>query len=307
MTLYDVPAPAKINLFLHVTGRRADGYHLLETVFRFVDLCDVLTFDVRSDGQIQREGETLPDLAPENDLVIRAARLLQQATGTRAGAHIHYRKSIPAGGGLGGGSSDAATTLIVLNRLWGCGLSRADLMRLGLSLGADVPVFIFGESAFASGVGEQLTALPLPDRSYFIAQPTESVPTAAIFSSPHLTRNSESVIMSVFADWQRENSPKNGLFDTGMFGRNDLEAVAKAGFPSVQYVLHYMHSLGVTARMSGSGSCCFVEFSEADQAVLYKQKFFGKITGCTKDFYQMFKQAWVCKGLHEHPLKNWLI
>src|SRR5690606_6719674 len=174
--LYDVPAPAKINLFLHVTGRRDDGYHLLETVFRFVDLCDTLSFDVRSDGLIVRDGPALPGLAAEDDLVVRAARALQQATGTRLGAQIAYTKNIPSGGGLGGGSSDAATTLIALNRLWNTGLNRDALMALARPLGADVPVFIFGTSAFAEGTGDILTGLSLPERAYLIVRPHGAVP-----------------------------------------------------------------------------------------------------------------------------------
>src|SRR5690606_28848257 len=148
MALYDVPAPAKLNLFLHVTGRRADGYHELQTVFRFIDLCDTLDFDLRSDGRIQREGESLPGLVAEQDLVVRAARALQQATGTTLGAQIRYTKRIPSGAGLGGGSSDAATTLIALNRLWNTGLGGDALMWLARPLGADVPIFVFGRAAF---------------------------------------------------------------------------------------------------------------------------------------------------------------
>src|SRR5690606_9068822 len=173
-------APAKLNLFLHVVGRRADGYHLLQTVFRFIDLADTLHFEARADGAIGRAYE-LPGVAESDDLVVRAARSLQLATGTRQGAQIDLRKRIPQGGGLGGGSSDAATTLIALNRLWGTGLSRSQLMRLALPLGADVPVFVFGQSAFAQGVGEDLTAVALPPAAYLVVQPDAGVPTAAVF------------------------------------------------------------------------------------------------------------------------------
>lgn len=183
MTLYDVPAPAKVNLFLHVVGRRPDGYHLLQTAFRFIDLCDTLHFEARADGVISRATE-LAGVSEDDDLTLRAARALQQATGTRQGAQIALEKRIPQGGGLGGGSSDAATVLIALNRLWGTGLSRRELMALALPLGADVPVFVFGQSAFAEGVGEKLTALDLPARAYLVAQPDASVPTVGIFPHP---------------------------------------------------------------------------------------------------------------------------
>src|SRR5690606_18071166 len=170
MRLYDVPAPAKLNLFLHIIGRREDGYHLLQTAFRFVDLCDTLHFERRGDGLIACDN-ALPGLRAEEDLIVRAARALQQATGVKWGAQISCEKRIPAGGGLGGGSSDAATALIALNRLWKTGLDRRQLMELALPLGADVPVFIFGQPAFAEGVGERLTAVDPPQRAYLIARP----------------------------------------------------------------------------------------------------------------------------------------
>src|SRR5690554_7016520 len=165
-TLYDVPAPAKINLFLHITGRRDDGYHELQTAFRFIGLYDYLDFERRSDGVIQRDGDGLGGLAADDDLVVRAARVLQRATGCTYGAQISYRKTIPAGGGLGGGSSNAASTLIALNQLWGTGLSRSELQVLGATLGSDVPVFIYGQSAFAQGTGDVFQPLQLPDASY---------------------------------------------------------------------------------------------------------------------------------------------
>src|SRR5690625_1989749 len=171
--LFDVPAPAKINLFLHVVGRRDDGYHLLQTAYRFIGLYDYLDFERRADGVIGRE-QGLDQLDADDDLVVRAARLLQRVTGTRDGVQISYRKTIPAGGGLGGGSSNAATTLIALNRLWGTGLSRQDLQALGASLGADVPVFIYGDAAFAQGIGDDLQPLALPDASYLVIQPHAS-------------------------------------------------------------------------------------------------------------------------------------
>jgi 4-diphosphocytidyl-2C-methyl-D-erythritol kinase len=200
MTLYEVPAPAKINLFLHVVGRRADGYHALQTVFRFIDLADTLHFELRRDGAIVRT-DALPGVTFDTDLTVRAARLLQTTTGVRLGASIGLEKRIPMGGGLGGGSSDAATTLIALNRLWRTGLSRSELLRLAGSLGADVPVFVFGQSAFAEGRGDILSAVSLPERTYLIAQPDVSVPTALVFSDPHLMRATDYVKMESFVDF----------------------------------------------------------------------------------------------------------
>ena len=177
LSLERVPAPAKLNLFLHIVGRRSDGYHLLQSVFTFVDLCDYLDFQRRDDGVITRAGQSLAGLSEDDDLIIQAARLLQRATGTHFGATIACDKRIPAGAGLGGGSSNAATTLIALNRLWQTGLSRTQLMQLGVQLGADVPVFIFGQSAFAQGIGEQLQAITLPNLSYLLIKPDDFVST----------------------------------------------------------------------------------------------------------------------------------
>lgn len=338
MALYDVPAPAKINLFLHVIGRRADGYHDLQTVFRFIDLCDSLSFDVRRDGKVVREGESLPGLPHDDDLVVRAARALQQATGTRSGAQIRCRKQIPAGGGLGGGSSDAATTLIALNRLWGTGLTRSQLMRLGASLGADVPVFVFGESAFAQGIGDRLSPVALPDRGYVVVQPRASVPTAGIFQDPNLTRNEKPVIITVFADWQKRSKPadaefrftptaciqagsvaaskakvaENGASNSGdqgglpFFGRNNLEEVVYANYPVVAQVQSWLQQQGVPARMSGSGACLFAEFVTMSQACAFRDQILGKIQGCNNSAAGLIKNVWACSGLHHHPLQRWV-
>ncbi|MGB3288362.1 MAG: 4-(cytidine 5'-diphospho)-2-C-methyl-D-erythritol kinase [Burkholderiaceae bacterium] len=306
MALYDVPAPAKINLFLHVTGRRDDGYHLLQTAFRFIGLYDTLNFDLRRDGRITREGASLDGLAQDDDLVVRAARALQKATGTPLGAQISYRKSIPSGGGLGGGSSDAASTLIALNRLWQAGLSRQDLMRLALPLGADVPVFVYGQPACAEGVGEILSPLELPERAYLVVQPPQSVPTAGIFSSPHLTRNSPYVKMSVFADWQKNNAPDNGFFKNGFFGRNDLESVVFTDYPRVGAAQRWLDQHGLSARMSGSGSCLFAEFATLEQAVLCQRQIIGKITCRESDSAAVIQNAWACPGLMDHPLRSWI-
>lgn len=310
MALYDVPAPAKINLFLHVTGRRADGYHLLETAFRFIDLCDTLHFDVRGDGRIVREGPAMEGLAAEDDLAVRAARALQQATGTRQGVQIRYQKRIPSGAGLGGGSSDAATTLIALNRLWKTGLDRRQLMALALPLGADVPVFVYGQPAFARGVGEVLQPLAMPERCYLVVQPPQIVPTAAVFSAPDLTRNSPSIKISVFADWQQSSAPTDGCFVGGLFGRNDLEPVVFARYPRVADVYRRLTQQGLSARMSGSGSCFFVEFVTMGEAELYQQKILGKIPGreceSSRENVATVQNAWACRGLMDHPLRHWI-
>lgn len=306
--LYDVPAPAKLNLFLHVVGRRPDGYHLLQSVFRFIGLYDYLNFDRRSDGQIVCESP-VPGLAPHDDLVVKAARALQQATGTSFGAQISYQKNIPSGGGLGGGSSDAASTLIALNRLWGTGLSRQQLMQLALPLGADVPVFIFGQPAFAEGVGEILSAVPVPDRAYVVVQPTQFVPTAGIFSSPDLTRNTSCVKITVFTDWQTSvGQQKESGFSNNpvsFFGHNDLQPVVFAKYPVVQKANRFLEDLGALPRMTGSGSCLFVEFVTLSEAQAFQQEIVGKIARYENDSASVINNTWVCPGLVNHPLYDW--
>ncbi|HUH60613.1 MAG TPA: 4-(cytidine 5'-diphospho)-2-C-methyl-D-erythritol kinase [Candidimonas sp.] len=306
MALYDVPAPAKINLFLHVVGRRGDGYHLLETAFRFIDLCDTLDFDVRRDGRILRDDGGIPGLAAEDDLVVRAATALRVATGTALGAQIRYRKIIPSGGGLGGGSSDAASTLIALNRLWNTGLGREDLMRIGLSLGADVPVFIFGQPAFAQGVGDILRPVDMPERAYLVVQPPQNVPTAGVFSSPDLTRDSPSVKMLVFTDWHARNAPSNGFTQAGLFGRNDLEPVVFAKYPTVEATASWLARQGLTARMSGSGACIFVEFVTLAEAAACRQEIIGKMPSRESGNATVVQNAWACSGLFDHPLRHWI-
>ncbi len=300
MVLYDVPAPAKINLFLHVVGQRDDGYHLLQTVFRFIDLCDTLNFEKRSDGEIVCEGR-MEGLAPQDDLVLRAALALQKATGTRYGAQISYQKQIPSGGGLGGGSSDAASTLIALNRLWQTNLNRRELMALALPLGADVPIFIFGQPAFAEGVGELLTPVDVPERAYVVVEPTQKVPTAGIFSSPDLTRDSPCVRISFFTDWQAAQADK-----ITYFGRNDLQPVVCAKYPSVGQVATWLESQGMNARMTGSGSCFFIEFVTARQAALCQQEIIGKMLYRENGNEAMVGNTWACSGLIDHPLRYWV-
>lgn len=247
------PAPAKLNLFLHVVGRRSDGYHLLQTVFRFIELADTLRFEPRSDGRIVLATPT-PGVPPELDLVVRAAEMLKVgAGGTALGATIHLEKHIPMGGGLGGGSSDAATTLIALDRLWGLNLPRERLQEIGLRLGADVPVFIHGRNCFAEGVGERFTDVAVPDAWYLLSFPAVQVPTAEIFRSPDLQRSTPAIRP---ADWRPG------------FGHNDLEPVACALYPEVARHLSELRRFG-DARMTGSGACCFVSFetrAEAEQA-----------------------------------------
>jgi len=243
------PAPAKLNLFLHITGRRPDGYHELQTVFQLIDLCDTLLVTVRDDGAIDRP-EGPADVPPESDLVVRAARALQDASGTALGATLRVRKRIPMGGGLGGGSSDAATTLLALNQLWGCRLPIDDLARLGLPLGADVPVFIRGFSAWAEGVGERLIPLELPERWYVVIHPGVGVSTREVFQSAELTRNSPLITIRAF-------------FEAG--GRNDCEPVVRARCPEVAAALDWL-SRYAPARLTGTGSCIFASCATAIEA-----------------------------------------
>lgn len=299
MTLYDIPAPAKINLFLHVVGRNNDGYHLLQTAFRFIDLCDSLNFEKRSDGLIVCETR-VEGVPAEGDLVLRAAQTLQRATGTSYGAQISYTKIIPTGGGLGGGSSDAASTLIALNRLWGTNLDRKELMRLGSTLGADVPVFIFGQAAFAQGIGDVLTSVDMPPRSYMVVQPAQTVSTAAVFSAPELTRDTPCVKMSVFTDGQTSNDTQT------YFGRNDLEPVVRGRYPRVRRTGSWLRRQGLNARMSGSGSCFFVEFVTLAQAVRCQQEIIVKMPYLEKGKVAVIKDIWACAGLFDHPLRHWI-
>ncbi|HKD54709.1 MAG TPA: 4-(cytidine 5'-diphospho)-2-C-methyl-D-erythritol kinase [Steroidobacteraceae bacterium] len=243
------PAPAKLNLFLHVTGRRADGYHELQTLFQLIDLCDTITLSVREDARIERPVGP-QGIAPEEDLTWRAAWALQQATGVRLGARIEVRKRIPQGGGLGGGSSDAATTLLALNELWDCRLSLADLARIGLALGADVPVFIQGSSAWAEGVGERLMPVSIPPAWYVVIYPGHGISTREVFQSPELTRNSSLITIRAF-------------FESG--GRNDCEPVVRARSVEVDDAFRWLeHS--APARLTGTGSCVFTACTSAAEA-----------------------------------------
>ena len=244
-----LPAPAKLNLFLHVTGRRPDGYHTLQTLFQFIDLCDTLHFECRADGRLQLH-DALPGVSPEDNLVVRAARLLQQASGCRLGADIHLDKRLPMGGGIGGGSSDAATTLVGLNHLWQTGLTLQQLADLGLSLGADVPVFVLGRAAWAEGVGEQLTPVTLEEPWYLVAVPDCQVSTAQIFSDERLTRDTQPITLAAFRN--------HG-------GRNDCLPVAEACYPAIRNTLILLNNY-CEAKMTGTGSCVFGAFPNECEA-----------------------------------------
>ncbi|MEH6671209.1 4-(cytidine 5'-diphospho)-2-C-methyl-D-erythritol kinase [Halopseudomonas sp.] len=244
-----LPAPAKLNLFLHVTGRRPDGYHTLQTLFQFIDLYDTLHFECRADGRLQLH-DALPGVSPEDNLVVRAARLLQQASGCRLGADIHLDKRLPMGGGIGGGSSDAATTLVGLNHLWQTGLTLQQLADLGLSLGADVPVFVLGRAAWAEGVGEQLTPVTLDEPWYLVAVPDCQVSTAQIFSDERLTRDTQPITLAAFRN--------HG-------GRNDCLPVAEACYPAIRNTLILLNNY-CEAKMTGTGSCVFGAFPNECEA-----------------------------------------
>ena len=243
------PAPAKLNLFLHVTGRRADGYHLLQTVFQFIDFCDRLAFDLRADGAVRRMTD-MAGVPEEQDLAVRAASLLQSTADIKQGVDIYIEKNIPFGAGLGGGSSDAATVLLALNRLWRCGLSLERLVELGAQLGADVPVFVAGQAAWAEGVGERLQPIELPEPWFVVILPDCHVETAEIFRDPQLTRNCHPITIEGFLRGQ---------------GGNVCEAVASRRFPLIRSALDWLGGFA-SARMSGTGSSVFAAFQDEDQA-----------------------------------------
>jgi 4-diphosphocytidyl-2-C-methyl-D-erythritol kinase len=267
------PAPAKLNLFLHVVGRRPDGYHELQTVFQLIDLCDFLSFRPTADGSVTRPAGPA-GIAEEEDLVVRAARLLQAETACPRGVEIRVDKRIPTGGGLGGGSSDAATTLVALNQLWGTGLSREALAELGLRLGADVPVFVGGKSGWAEGVGERLAPVDLPGRWFAVVRPDCAVGTAEVFQAPELTRNSPPTTIT-------------GFLSSG--GRNDCEPVVRRRYPEVGAALDWLGDRG-EARLTGTGSCVFAP--AADEAAARRM-----LDGLPERW-----QGFVARGLNESPL-----
>ena len=269
--IYEVPAPAKLNLFLHVVGRRADGYHLLESLFVLIDWCDTLHFELRQDGVLKRHdlGTTLP----HDDLCLRAARALQAASGTPLGADILIDKQVPWGAGLGGGSSDAASTLLALNRLWGLRWSRSRLLALGLTLGADVPFFLGGRNAFVEGIGERLSPVAVAPQWLAVLKPAANIETRAIFASPLLTRSpvrqpDTDILESLPPNEQhvpKEHAPTRSWLAPG-FGRNDLQAAAQAESAEVAQAAAVLHATFGNSRMTGSGSAVFARAGAANRA-----------------------------------------
>ena len=283
--LYDLPAPAKLNLFLHITGRRPDGYHLLQSVFVLIDWADTLHIERRGDGLLRRHdlGPALPD----DDLSLRAARALQQASGTSFGADISVLKTVPWGAGMGGGSSDAATVLLALNRLWQLDWPRERLLQLATPLGADVPFFVGGENAFVEGIGERLTPIPWAPRRYAVVKPEESLGTAGIFSHPHLARDTEPATLAGSVA-QLNAQHENGK----AFGRNDLQPVAQALCPPIAQVASWLEGRFGNSRMTGSGSAVFATVG-AD-GVSWSE---GELP-----------DGWngrMCRSLAHHPLRDW--
>lgn len=277
--LYDVPAPAKLNLFLHITGRRPDGYHLLQSVFMLIDWCDTLHFDLRQDGGVTREDLTQP--LPPDDLVLRAARALQAATGCRLGAHIGVHKRVPAQAGLGGGSSDAASTLLALNRLWRLQLPRSQLQAIGLTLGADVPFFLCGGNAWVEGIGDIIAPLELehalPGARFAVVKPAAGLETKAIFSHPLLKRDCASATIQGFAAAHYQ------------FGSNALQPVAQTLCPEIGQAIDWLASKGLQGRMTGSGSAVFAPIAQSVDL-------------------QDAPQTWqvkMCNNLRLHPLTEW--
>jgi 4-diphosphocytidyl-2-C-methyl-D-erythritol kinase len=276
MTSISVAAPAKVNLFLHVTGRRADGYHTLETLFVAIDLADTITLELRADGAIRRTSD-LAGVAPDADLVVRAARALQDATASPLGADIAVTKRIPLGGGLGGGSSDAASVLLGLNRLWSTRLPRARLTEIGRALGADVPFFLEPQPAFARGIGDLLVPVTLPSCWIALIVPPIPVATAGIFAAPELTRNTPSEKIEIFSEG---------------YGRNDLQGAALARFPDVAIALAELGAHSRHARMTGSGSCVFAAFASEKSA---RAAIAGRMPG---------SRGFVARTLARHPLAS---
>ena len=293
------PASAKLNLFLHVVGRRADGYHLLQTVFRFIDRADFLGFSPRADGEIVLQ-TPIEGVAPESDLTVRAARLLKAATGCREGASIRLEKNLPMGGGLGGGSSDAATVLLALNHLWQTGLTRPELEKLGLQLGADVPVFVHGRNTFAEGVGEILTPLDWPSEAFAVVKPAAALPTAKIFSSELLTRDTNAATVADFADTQSRQRKEAGNKPVPLWGRNDLQPAAEAICPDVTAAIDWLERRFGPGRMTGSGSAVFARTGMGAPP----------LATCSDgtDPFSDLPVGWVgrmCRSLTRHPLDGW--
>jgi 4-diphosphocytidyl-2-C-methyl-D-erythritol kinase len=284
--LYDLPAPAKLNLFLHITGRRADGYHLLQSVFMLIDWCDTLHVELRSDGLLSRED--LTTALPDDDLVLRAARALQQFAAPGQGAHIGVAKDVPAEAGMGGGSSDAATCLLALNRLWGLRLPLARLEEIGLRLGADVPFFLRGRNAWVEGIGDRITPIDIPAARFAVAKPARGLETRLIFAAPDLNRATPAAIISGFAADSAASGSNSGNFGFA-FGHNDLQPVAQRLCPAVSDAIDWLGAHGLSARMTGSGSAVFaamphdVELANAPEGWRVRK----------------------CSNLAVHPLVGW--
>jgi len=300
-SLSDIAAPAKINLFLHVVGRRPDGYHLLESVFVLIDWCDRLHFEIRPDGRLQRHD--LTQTLPADDLCLRAAAALQAASGTSWGADISIEKHVPSGAGMGGGSSDAASVLLALNRLWGLNWQRDKLLQLAQTLGADVPFFVFGRNAFVQGIGEQLSVMSLPLQHFAVVKPQASLPTAAIFGSPLLRRDTSSVIVmgslesAPPADWAASFTAGLGQYTSG-FGRNDLQPPAEAACSEVTQACRWLELQFGNSRMTGSGSAVFSRIGPVD----------ATLATWPSGSSQALPEGWVarlCCSLPEHPLVEW--
>jgi 4-diphosphocytidyl-2-C-methyl-D-erythritol kinase len=286
-SLHACPAPAKLNLFLHIVGRRADGYHLLQSVFQLIDRGDTLHFDLRDDGRIVRTND-VPGVPEESDLIVRALRGLADAYEKRhgrmvPGIDVAVDKILPMGGGLGGGSSDAATALMAANHLWQAGFSDDELMEIGLPLGADIPFFIYGRTAFVEGVGEAMQPVEGPDCWYVVIEPGVSVPTPAIFTAEDLTRDTKPVRIADFP----------AVHELSGFGKNDLQAVASRLFPPVAQAIEWLGQYGA-ARMTGSGACVFCAVAGEAQA----DQVLGQVPGSWK--------AWKARSLRQHPLKSLL-
>ncbi|MBR5939964.1 MAG: 4-(cytidine 5'-diphospho)-2-C-methyl-D-erythritol kinase [Neisseriaceae bacterium] len=275
-------SPAKLNLMLKVVGKRADGYHLLETVFCLIDLCDTLYLQARDDGKIVLHNPQ-KDIPPENDLTVRAALALQRFSGCTKGVDIYIDKKIPMGGGLGGGSSNAATVLMVLNHLWACGLNRQTLIEIGTQLGADVPFFIFGQTAFATGIGEKLTPLPIDLPHFVIIHPNIAVSTQEIFSHFVLTSSNNPIKI----DRLTESIPLI----------NDLQNIAVMRYPKIAHALAVLQQYGDKALMTGSGSCVFLQVENGEKA----QHIAAEIQTAHPEY-----SVWAAKGLPQHPLANLL-
>lgn len=275
-SLHNVIAPAKLNLFLHITGRRADGYHLLQSVFMLIDWCDTLHLDVKLDGTIQRIDLNTP--LPADDLIVRAARALQSASGTSLGAEIRIDKQIPAQAGMGGGSSDAASTLLALNKLWGLNWPVSKLLPLGLELGADVPFFLHGHNAWVEGIGEKISPVLVPPSRFVVVKPNAGIETARIFGSHALERATKTATIFDFAAQPYD------------FGRNDLQPVAQALCPEVEMALHWLQSFGLKPRMTGSGSAVFAQLPEHTVVDTPPRNW----------------QVQICRNMVSHPLREWM-